>query len=300
MIPGFSEDVLARFVQDQVQKGGWNRVSDYGRLTCATYATASIAIFQALGPTWTEKHIGRSEKASPYFQADRHDRGELLRYMSRVTELGELILNLHGVGGFDERINSIRTDEKSGIESGIAELIAGRLFKVAGVFFQYVVAPRQAHGNTPTNPDIEYVAGANRVEVCEVKCNLQSTDLAEEPIRNILKKAKSQLPKGKAGMILLRVPENWFTDTTATTVVERAVTGFIEKERTTRVSSVYIFVSETRLLPKERMARAFLVREFQNKHCGLRSGIDLHRLTDDSDRWCYLQDWVTRVSGITE
>jgi hypothetical protein len=299
MITGFSEAGLAQFVGDQVQKGDWSGISEHGRLTCATYATACVAILQVLGPAWAEKHIGRSEKASPYFQAKRDDASELLRYMSRATELGELIFNLHGVGGFDERISSIMTDQRSGIESGIAELIAGKFFKVAGVFFQYVVAQRQADGNTPTNPDIEYVAGTNRVEFCEVKCNLQSTDLGEEPIKNILKKAKNQLPKGKAGIVLLRLPETWFADKTAMTLIEQAVNGFLTKEKTTRVSSVYVFVSETKLLPRQKMARVFCVKEFQNTHCDRRSGINLE-LSEENGRWLNLQDWVSRVSGITE
>jgi hypothetical protein len=299
MVPAFSEAVLAHFVRDQVQKGSWNAIQPHGRLTCATYATASIAILQVLGPAWAEKHIGRSDKACQYFQAKRDDPAELFRYTSRAIELGELVFNLHGVGGFDERINSIRTDERSGIESGIAELIAGKFFKLAGVCFQYVIAGKQANGNTPKNPDIEYVAGTNRVEFCEVKCNLQSTDLGEEPIKNILKKAKSQLPKGKAGIILLCVPETWFAGNAVTTVIENAVNGFLEKEKTTRVSSIYIFVSETTLLPREKMARTFCVKEFQNKHCALRSGIVLH-LTAQKGRWRNLQEWVAGLSGITE
>src|SRR5262249_18477491 len=178
-------------------------------------------------------------------------------------------------------------------------LIAGKFFKLGGVLFQYVVPEKQANGSTPKNPDIEYVAGANRVELCEVKCNLQSTYLREEPIKNILKKAKGQHPKCKAGIILLRVPENWFADKAVTAVIEHAVNGFFEKEKTTRVSSVYIFVSETNLLPKAKMARTFCVKEFQNKYCSRRSGIDL-RLTTEDGRWCNLQDWVSGVSGITE
>jgi hypothetical protein len=123
--------------------------------------------------------------------------------------------------------------------------------------------------------------------------------LGEEPIKNILKKAKRQLPKGKASIILLRVPETWFADKAGTKVIEHAVNGFIEKEKTTRVSAIYIFVSETNLLPREKMARTFCVKEFQNKYCDQRSGIDLC-LTAENDRWCNLQEWVARVSGITE
>ena len=190
-------------------------------------------------------------------------------------------------------------DEKGGIESGIAELIAGKFFKMTGILFQYVIAEKRPDGTTPKNPDIEYVAGSGRVEACEVKCNLQSTDLAEEPIKNILKKAKSQLPKGRVGIILLRVPETWFADKAATTVIENAINSFIKKEKTTRVSSIFLFVSETKLLPHEKMGRAFCVKEFQNKYCGRRSSIELH-LTCENGRWCNLQDWVSEITGITD
>lgn len=298
MVTDFSDSVLTRFVQTQMHKGSWNGISEYGRLTGATYSTACLAISLALGQDWALKHIGRKDKGCYYFSARKNNAEELYRHMSRATEFGELIFNLHGVGGFNERISSIRKDEKSGIESGIAELIAGQFFKMTGMLFQYVIAEKRADGKTPKNPDIEYVAGSNRVEACEVKCNLQSTDLAEEPIKNILKKAKSQLPKGKTGIILLRVPETWFSDKTATTVIENAINGFIEKEKSTRVSSIFLFVSEMKLLPNEKMARAFYVKEFQNKYCNLRSGIEL-RLTDENGRWRNLQNWVSSVSGIT-
>ena len=186
------------------------------------------------------------------------------------------------------------------MESGIAELIAGKFLKIANVGFQYVIVKTAAGQNTPKNPDIEYVAGTNRVECCEVKCNLQSTDLNESSIINTLKNAKGQLPKGKAGIILLRVPENWLTDMSAgTTVIGNAVNNFIQKEKTTRVSSVFVFASETRFLPTDQMARVFEVKEFRNEYCAKSSGITVPHFTHGIPNWRALESLVQAELGGT-
>jgi hypothetical protein len=271
-----SDAVSANFLQTAfLNEGLWKTtISERSRLTCATYTLACGIIVQALGEEWSERHIGRI-KACDYFKANVQDHRELLRYMARATEFGELIYNLQGVGGFDERIASIRTDVH-GIESGIAELFAGKFFRMANVLFQYVVVKKQQGENTPKNPDIEYVAGLCRWEACEVKCNIQKTELNERSIINILKSAKSQLPKGKAGAILIRVPENWIEDmATGARVIESAVKKFISVEKTTRVSSVFVFASATSLHDNDLMAQSFAVKEFRNEHCDKASGISI-------------------------
>lgn len=292
----FSKDAVGHFLRSL----DLSPISSQGRLTCATYSAACGVILQALGQDWAERHIGRTEKACDYFKAKKDDQQELLRYMARVTELGELIYNLHQVAGFEERLNTIRNDEKTGIESGIAELIAGKFFKLTNVLFQFVVVEKQPGQDTPTNPDIEYVAGYERVECCEVKCNLQSTDLSDRSIINILKKAKSQLPKGKAGIILLRVPETWFAVQEAgMRVIGKAVSDFIAAERTTRVSSVYVFVSETAFLPNDQMARVFKIKEFRNAFCQQGSGITIPDLTRGVSNWRNLEDVASHELGMT-
>jgi hypothetical protein len=248
---------------------------------------------------WSSKHFGRSDQACDYFQATHGDYAEGLRHLSRTIEFGELIYNLHGVAGFDERISSIKKDEKTGIESGIAELIAGKFFKAVNVMFQYVVTKPIPGQNTPKNPDIEYVAGLNRLESCEVKCHLLSTELNERSIFNTLQDAKKQLPKGKAGLILLRVPETWLVDMEAgANVIEKAVNDFIERGKTTRVSSVFVFASETRpFLPRQQMARTFMVKEFRNRFCVQGPGILIPDFSHGVKSWRTLDDFAQRVLG---
>jgi hypothetical protein len=205
---------------------------------------------------------------------------------------------LQRVTGFDDRIKSIKADEKTGIESGIAELIAGKFFRIAGAQFQYVVAPADSRG---TNPDIEYVAGHNRVELCEVKCNLGTTQLNERSITNILETARKQLPKGKAGLILLRVPEEWIADMElGTSTIENAIIKFFRHAKTTRVSSVFTFISETRVFfTQEKMAQMFRVKAFRNTHCEKGPGICIpFHIPDPLPNWTSLQSLVAAELGL--
>jgi hypothetical protein len=270
-----------------------------GRVTCAAYSAACCALLQAFGPEWCLKHIGRSEQACDYFQAKKDDYAEGLRHFYRTIEFGELIYNLHDVAGFDERINKIKSDEETGIESGIAELIAGKFFKAVKVMFHYVVTKRIPGQNTPKNPDIEYVAGVNRYELCEVKCHLVSTELNERSIANTLEDARKQLPKGKAGLILLRVPESWLVDMEAgTNMIENAANHFIERKKTTRVSSIFVFASEARFVPgQEKTAMTFLVKEFRNRYCEQGSGIVIPDFSHGVESWRSLVAFAQRVLG---
>jgi hypothetical protein len=179
------------------------------------------------------------------------------------------------MGGFEQRIRLMKADEKNGLESGIAELFAGKFFKIANAQFQYVVVPSEPGVEMPKNPDIEYVAGFNRLEACEVKCNLQKSDLNDRSIINTLKAAKKQLPKGRAGIVLLRVPEEWIADMElGTSTIEGAVSHFFRTARTTRVSSVFVIVSETKIFPTaEKMAQILRIKQFRNPHCEKGPGI---------------------------
>jgi hypothetical protein len=147
--------------------------------------------------------------------------------------------NMKGVEGFDQRIKCIGSDE-TGIESGVAELFGGKILRILDVQFRYVVPGGRA-GEATRNLDIEYVAGAGRVEWCEVKCNLHTTALNVNSVVNAQKTAKNQLPKGKAGVILLRILEHWTPEIDkGSTVVQDGVQGFIDRETTSRVSSVIV------------------------------------------------------------
>jgi hypothetical protein len=80
-----------------------------------------------------------------------------------------------------------------------------------------------------------------------------------------------------------------------TTVIGKAIDYFIKSEKTTRVSSIFVFASETRFLPNDKMAQTFLVKEFKNEFCPLYSGVSARSVMWGGEgRWRRLEGLVKR------
>src|SRR5207249_43042 len=93
-------------------------------------------------------------------------------FCARVLAFADLLYNLQNVTNVDDRIEAIKNDGK-GVESGLAELGAGRLFRAVNLPFVYVKPQQQK----TMDYDVEYVRPEGRVGICEVKCKVQSTEL---------------------------------------------------------------------------------------------------------------------------
>jgi len=158
------------------------------------------------------------------------------------------------------------------VEAGIAELAAGKLFKVNDIPFRFVKESKVKRADY----DIEYATLDSRLGRCEVKCKLQSNDFTVNGIRNILKAAKDQLPKGDGtGIVLLRIPEEWWdpwAKPAGLTAVSSAVEEFFAKEKTTRISSVLVLQHRTDIR-EGHMAQFLLCKEHPNPHCSIKSGL---------------------------
>jgi hypothetical protein len=279
---------------DHFRDFNWDAYSEQSRAVCAAYSLAYCFISQSMGVEWAERHAAWNNRRTDYFKAKRDDQNELMRHMMRVIELGELIYHLHSVPGFNERIESIKSDGENGVESGVAELIAGKFLFLAGVSFRYITIVAKDGQNPPT-PDIEYEAWPNRIEKCEVKCNLQSTEMNDRSITNILEKARKQLPSDKAGLILLRVPENWLADMEeGATLIWNAIGEFIRRKKSKRFSSIYLFASVTKVLGAKTI-RAFPMKEFPNGHCEWHCGIHVPRMRQNMRNWIGMEEIVVRT-----
>jgi hypothetical protein len=98
-----TDEVLKQILGNLPACAAWKDVSEQGRLPCATYVLASLIILDELGPEWTQRHVGRSDKACDYFRAGKLDE-EMLRYLARATEFGELVYNLREVAPSFSRV----------------------------------------------------------------------------------------------------------------------------------------------------------------------------------------------------
>jgi hypothetical protein len=208
----------------------WRKFSDHIIRSC-------------LGEDWYTANISRFEKRPDYFGTTENDADSYARFFSRLIELAELIINLQTVENFDAVVMQFQSDVRS-VETRIGELMGGRFFKYLGVSFNY----RMPIGVKQADYDIDYVRLDGQTGRCEVKTKLQGTKLSEETIKNTLTEAKKQLPKGKTSIVLLRIPEVWMAYANFEAellTVRKAVSDWLRKEKTSRISSVFIVECRT-------------------------------------------------------
>lgn len=226
-------------------------------------------------PDWFRPRKAPAESATEHFRVAGLPHERHIRIVSRVVELAELILNLHGIENFDVRLKEIREANGDGVEAGIATLFAGKVFKLGEMTFRFV----RETGTTGLDYDIEYVRTDGRLGRCEVKCKVKANEFSAAGVRRTLKKARRQLPKGdgvSAGVVFLRIPEEWVpvaTDRDAE--VFSAVEEFFRREKTTRITSVIVATSETVVWTLPYWSQVLLSKEVVNPHCPIPSGLSL-------------------------
>lgn len=250
------------------EQPGWSPTMRYW-FRCRMLAT--LIAGRVLGTEWFETNLAAEDDERPkYFRTDLNDEDTFPRFNMRVIELGEMILNLQSTEQFTERIEEIRSATR-GVETKISELMGGRFFKQLGVEFRY----RPPKGQKQEDYDIDYVRTDGKPGRCEVKSKVQDAVLSANTISNTLKEAKSQLPKGETGIILLRIPEEWVPWKDGVVRLEQvanAVTGWFAKEKTKRVSSVVVFDSRTDVVDSLVLNNCYY-KEFSNPYCEDRSGL---------------------------
>lgn len=262
---------VRRFFLEDVLPDENPNLDPASRLHSKCQGVATAIICKTLGTDWFGKHLAPLDRPADYFKAGIADEDGYNRFMMRKMELAELILNLHKVSGFESRLDSIRNDQR-GIESGICELMGGRFFKCHGIMFHFS-SPKGRKGE---DYDIDYVRTDGKLGRCEVESKLQETEFSANSIKNSLKHAKKQLPKGETGIVLLRIPEVWvpWTDDGVTKLqaVIKAVEEWFAEEKTKRVSSVVILDSRTDVFGP-MMYQAWYFQEYINPSCTDKSGL---------------------------
>jgi hypothetical protein len=249
---------------------------------------ATLVAGIVLGEDWFERNLA-DEKRPAYFQTDLSNEDTFIRFNIRVISLGEMILNLFNIENFETRMNETRSDKQS-IETKISELVAAKLFKRLGIDFKF----RLAVGQKQSDYDIDYVRTDGKLSRCEVKSKLQGTEFSEKTIRDTLKAAKSQLPKGETGILLLRVPEEWVPFNNGVAKLQAiidAIGEWIKSEKTTRVSSI-LYVDSRIDVVDSIVYPHIAYKEYKNPFCDDVSGLPALDYEATRRNWLSISDLV--------
>lgn len=192
------------------------------------YAAAVFIIKAALGDHWCERTLSL-RSPDPYLANQSGHLGHF-KFQDRVVALGELLLNLGRIRGFEQRLEVLRRES---LEAIVAELEGARLLMSNAIPF-YFIRPSGCLGQ-----DYDALATIDGSPVaCEMKAKLEQTEPSLRSVRDTLDRARRQLPNDQPGVVFLKLPEAWTTSECGRAAIEGGVKAALG--RTRRISAVIV------------------------------------------------------------
>jgi hypothetical protein len=152
-------------------------------------------------------------------------------------ELAGLLYNLQGVPGIYPIYRRIVSDPSS-VEATILEMEGMRLFWVCNLPFRII----HSGGGQGLNYECEVALRGVGTAYCEMKTKLENLEFSHSTVIGTLNKARSQLPEGACGIILLKVPDRWIKEADTRLRLEAAIHEVFRN--TERVTEVVIYTKQ--------------------------------------------------------
>jgi len=189
-----------------------------------TYGLATEVLRFFFGNAWTNENVfsvitdvsPSHRSGREFFKTESTDKDEQFRHMQRVTTLGELVFNLQGIEGIRQRLALMQNDN---LEAALGECECAALLSPPEFMFRFVV-PTGIKGQ---DYEGEVLTAAERVVCCEIKSKSEQTEANPNSLWRTLDHARQQLPKGKPGIIMIKIPEVWVKQQETQSVIAAAV-----------------------------------------------------------------------------
>lgn len=201
------------------------------RQPAINFVTALSVVKHFMGEEWGVTHTSPYSPKPGYYRLNIAEGSEELSAIGgqKIVILGEFLFNLQHIEGFDCCVRRLRD---GALEPTVAELSLASMFYVNDWEFRFV----EPIGEKRSDYDYEIILQDGLVACADTKCKIESTILSKNTILNALKKARTQLPDDKPGIVLIKFPAKWLrTDGHVATMLE-ATNEFFRTN--TRVVSV--------------------------------------------------------------
>lgn len=173
------------------------------RQPAVNFVTALAIVKHYMGGEWLEKHTSPFSPKPGYYRLTATADEQIAAIGGqKLVSLGEMLLNLQYVPGFNSCIARLR---EGALEPTVAELGFASMIYVNDWQFEFI----KPSGVKRCDYDYKIIH-RDGLEVCaDAKCKIESTTLSEQTVANALKKAHAQLPEDQPGMVLIKFPPGW-------------------------------------------------------------------------------------------
>jgi hypothetical protein len=187
------------------------------------------------GIEWLEQNLLPTVPKHSYLRLDESvSLEEKHARIIRVGEFCEALFNLRDISGIEACIQELINEK---VPSACAELDTARMLRCFDVPFEFVV-PKKLKTGEDYDFTIWYPDG---LEVAvEAKCKFEENEFRPQSILNTLHDKRKQLPKGRPGIFLIKVPADWIQTVAMANAVVATANKFFSRG-TRRVVSVKFY-----------------------------------------------------------
>jgi len=184
-------------------------------------------INQIMGNPWFQSRIVNDKAKSNYFPCGVKDDDALTikKWFDRVTTLGECLYNLQQIEGYANQLARLKSIED--IESIVAELEGAKLFFRRGINIEF----NHPVGVKGSDYDLKVKVDSGEYIPCEVTCAQEGTPFSDSILLNKLRAKNDQLPKETAGLLIIKIPESWVSDSNCVNKVQASLSRFFSNSK---------------------------------------------------------------------
>jgi hypothetical protein len=237
-------------------------------------AVSFAIIKEFFGVEWTTKNfmgdLQSNAVRNGFFELDVRDvstKQERELGAFRTFHFAELLLNLQTASGFDDRVRELATGDAGKMEATFAELQVARMLRQNDLEFRFV--PLQPGTKKGENYDFDVFKYAGLPIHIEAKCKLENAPFNPDSIQNSLRGARKQVPKGKPGVIFVKIPQRWVeVGRLVRSDLESLTTDFMRQ--TTRIVSV-VYYTHFVMFQNGRLVERHICHEIENDNSMFRA-----------------------------
>jgi hypothetical protein len=173
-----------------------------------------------MGSEWTNANVWPFDAAKYPEAADgrRYLRSaaecsadDRFRWQQRTANLATLVYNIQHIPGIKDRLSLMKNCD---LESAVGELEVAAAMSNPSCSFRFMERIKKIGGGYENKTlgndyEAEVSTPSGRVVCCEIKTKSEGTRLTEKTVKDTCSWARRQMPKGRPGIIFLRIPEEW-------------------------------------------------------------------------------------------
>lgn len=247
-MPKLTKNDLENFIKERT------RALPYISANARLYALATEVLINLLGKDWVANNIFGNRPLDDFLRAKAKSSEDRYKMVDRIVEVSEMLFNFQDISGIENVIEKIKKDK---VEPYVAELQSAKLLYSNKTPFFF---------NNPSNQkglDYDLIITVKDLEIpCEIECKIENRNFSENTIRETLRHAKNQLPKGKSSVIFVKLPEKWSFQEDIQDKLSNVLNDFFRQ--TTRINSVIYFWEEWTYLKTGQAFRAIRFNEKVN------------------------------------